>query len=315
MMALGSAVTFYEEKTDEGERKRRFLDAGENPPNGVIIYYLLPYKPEAEITLTILDAEGNEIKTFSSKAKDEPEKAEAKKEIKSNNEERRIRAEAGLNRFVWDMRYPDATKVPGDLTTESSNVGPVAAPGRYQVQLKVGDQTCTQSFELRQDSRIKATPAELTAQFELWLKIRDKVSETHQAINKLRRVRQQIKNWVEYLAESSDLKERLDIGSISQAAQALQEKLNAIEKELIQTEAKTSSDRLRLPARLNAKLIALTSIVSGADAAPPKQAYDVFEHLSQQVDEQLARLEALIKTEVVTFNDMLRVAETPAVIV
>jgi len=305
MMALGSAVTFYEEKLPTGERKRAFLDAGENPPHGVIIYYLLAEKPadDAEINLTILDAEGAEIRTYSSKAKEEDPKAE----------ERLLPAEAGLNRFIWNMRYPDAVKVPGDLTTESSVTGPVAPPGQYRLRLRVGDQSYEQNFELRPDPRITAGPAELKAQFELWLKIRDKVSETHQAINQLRRVRQQIQNWVGYLKES-ELKEKLESTSIKQAAEALQEKLTQIEKELIQTEAKTSSDRLRLPARLNAKLIALTGVVASADAAPPQQAYDVFDHLSAQVDAQLAQLKSLLETDLPDFNRLLQQAEVPAVV-
>lgn len=310
MMALGSAVTFYEDKSESGERTRKMLDAGENPPYGVIVYYLLHDQPDQDITLTFLDAAGQEIKTFSSKAKEDG--AEKKT---GALEDPRLPVEVGLNRFMWDMRYPDALKVPGDLTTESTLVGPLAAPGQYQAQLKVGDQVYRESFELRLDPRVTASQAELDAQFELWVKIRDKVSETHEAINKLRRVRQQVQNWVEYLDQSDNLKGQLELKPIKEAAEALREKLSAVEKELIQTEAKTSSDRLRLRARLNAKLIALTSVVSGADAAPPKQAYEVFEYLSKQVDEQLTRLESLLETDLAAFNDMLKGAEVPAVVV
>jgi hypothetical protein len=99
-----------------------------------------------------------------------------------------------------------------------------------------------------------------------------------------------------------------------EAAEALQEKLNQVEKELIQTEAKTSSDRLRLPARLNAKLIALTGVIASADAAPPKQAYEVFDYLSAQVDAQLAQLKTLLETDLPDFNRMLQQAEVPAVL-
>jgi photosystem II stability/assembly factor-like uncharacterized protein len=312
MMGLGGGVTFYEEKLPDGDKKRTFLDAGDNPPAGVIISYFLGEKPAEEITLTFLDADGNEIRTFSSKAKEE-DKARENKSNATAPEERRIPAEAGLNRFVWDLRYPDAEKVPGDVLTETSVVGPVAAPGRYQVRLKAGDHTYTQSFELLKDPRVTATQAELEAQFELWRKIRDKVSETHQAINQLRRVRQQVKNWLEYLNKATTVK--IEPGAITEAAEALQQKLSDVEKELIQTEAKSGADRLRLPARLNAKLIALTSILASADAAPPKQAYDVFEHLSAQVDENLAQLTSLLETDLEAFNMLIKEAGIPAVVV
>ena len=310
MMALGLAVTFYEDKSEIGERVRKMLDAGENPPYGVIVYYLLQDKPDDEVILTFLDAAGHEIKSFSSAAKEN----DAEK-MTGAIEDPRIPAEAGLNRFVWDMRYPDARKVPGDLTTESTLVGPIAAPGQYQIRLKVGEQIYTQSFELRKDPRITASQEELEAQFELWLTIRDKVSETNEAINKLRRVQQQVKDWVTYLNESDHLKGQVDLGPIEAAAEALQDKLTAIETELIQTEAKSTSDRLRLRAKLNAKLVGLTSVVSSADTAPTKQAYEVFEHLLKQVDEQLSHLESLLETDLATFNDLLKEAEVPAVIV
>jgi ABC-type multidrug transport system fused ATPase/permease subunit len=41
----------------------------------------------------------------------------------------RVPAKAGMNRFVWNLRYPDARGVPGDATTERSLTGPLAPPG------------------------------------------------------------------------------------------------------------------------------------------------------------------------------------------
>jgi hypothetical protein len=105
-VSLGSAVTFYDRKSTEGEEMRKILDGGENPPYGVLIFYYLKDKPEDEITLTLLDQQGTVIKTFSNKTAEESDPTLPK-------EERRLPAEAGMNRFVWNMRYPDATKVPG----------------------------------------------------------------------------------------------------------------------------------------------------------------------------------------------------------
>jgi hypothetical protein len=307
MAALGSAVTFYDRKSTEGEEIRAILDGGENPPQGVLIFYTLKDKPEEEITLTFLDKAGAVIKSFSNKTKENNDPTQPK-------DERRLPAEAGMNRFVWNMRYPDATKVPGDLTTESGSVAPLAPPGSYQVQLKVGDQTYTQSFEIHKDPRVTATPADFEAQFELWQRIRDKFAETQQAINRLRRVKQQLKSWVTHLDRAEGLSQQIDLEAVREAAETAQEKLEAIETELIQTGAKTSSDRLRLKVRLNAKLAGLISIVSCADAAPPKQAYAVFEHLSAQVDDQLAQLQAVLETDVANFNRLLQEAQVPPVV-
>jgi hypothetical protein len=122
----------------------------------------------------------------------------------------------------------------------------------------------------------------------------------------LRRIKEQVANWDKLLGETHS--------TIAEAAKALQEKLKAIEVELIQTEANTAGDRLRLRSRLNSKLNTLISVVGVADFAPTKQSYEVFEHLSGQVDEQLGQLKMVVETDVAAFNDLVRQANVPAVI-
>jgi photosystem II stability/assembly factor-like uncharacterized protein len=306
-MGLGGVMTFTEEKGEHGEPLRKMLDAGENPPQGVLVYYYLEAAPAAPITLTLRDPQGMVIRTYQSKSNQSDTTAsQAKAKDGKTNEERTLPAKPGLNRFVWDLRYPDAEKAPGDVTTEKAVTGPVAAPGRYQVELAVGEQTSMRHFELCADPRVTATPEDLAAQFELWRQICDKISATHGAIKQIRRMSQQIGEW-EARAEGAQ--------AIGEAAKSLREKLATIERTLVQTEAKSATDRLRLPSRLNTKLIGLISVVACADARPPQQAYDVFDHLAAQVDEQLALLEGVIGDDVAAFNDLVRAANlTPVAI-
>ena len=196
MVAQGAPATYTETPSPTGQTVRTFLDAGKNPPDGVIVTYYLGQKPEGEVTLSFLEAQGQLIKRFSSEAvNNQPSAATAK--------EPRVPAEEGMNRFVWNLRYPDAHGVPGDATTERSLTGPLAPPGTYQVQLSVGGQTYTASFELRKDPRVAATQADFEAQFDLLLRIRDKLSETHDAINWLRSIRQQVEDWARRVERGS----------------------------------------------------------------------------------------------------------------
>ncbi|MER9745543.1 hypothetical protein [Mesorhizobium sp. M0187] len=55
-----------------GRTGRRYLDCGENPPNGAIIYYWLPDDAEGPIMLTFRDAADKPIVAFSSDDKDAP---------------------------------------------------------------------------------------------------------------------------------------------------------------------------------------------------------------------------------------------------
>ena len=297
----GAPAAFRETRKPGGETVRTFLDAGVNPPEGVVVTYHLMEKPEGEISLTFLDASGQEVKTLSSAAAEEGESSDAQKGP-------RVPAEAGLNRFVWDMRYADARKVSGDVTTERSLTGPLAAPGEYQVRLTVAGETYSESFEILKDPRVKATQQDLDEQLALLIRIGKKLSETQDAINQLRNVRQQVEEWVSR-AEGSSAGQ-----AMSAAGSAVKGKLSPIEEQLVQTRALHARDTLNLPSRLNAKMAALTSVVASADGAPTRQSYEVFDDLSGRIDRQLGALQRVVDEDVAAFINLVHELEVPAIV-
>ncbi len=323
-MGLGAAFTYVEQKSPDGEVKRIMLDAGENPPNGVVVNYYLKDQPAGEVTLEFLDREDKPIKRFTSKAEEsetpggdvEPgvegeEGTEGEESgAESKPDEKKVSKNAGLNRFVWDMRYSDAEKVEGDASTENSLAGPTAAPGEYRVRLTVNGQSSTESFRIVKDPRVKVNDEDLDAQFELLIQIRDKLSETQRAINQIRALKSQVEGWI-----GADGKGRTGVPKeVVAAGKALRDSLAAVEDELIQPKAKGALDSIQFPNKLNSKIAALTSVVASADAVPPKQAYEVFEDLSARIDEQLRRLRGVLDSDVPAFNTAVREAALPAVL-
>lgn len=310
MLGLGGNACYYQDETPEGELVRRYLDAGQNPPPGVIVYYLLPKASVEVLSLTFLDSVGRKIKTFTSKPLESEDAAGTEASAKGD---RYLTVRPGLNRFVWDMRYPDAEKVAGREkgkssffgTQEQSGNGPLAPPGDYGVCLTIGGETCTENFEILKDPRLETTPEDFQKQFELWTRIRDKLSETNQAINQTRRLQAQLAEWSQRSGKPNQAV-REGSNTISERAKALREQLDSIENALIQTKDKHPFDRLRNPNRLNAKLGGLVSVVGIADAAPPKQAYDVFDYLCAQIDVQITRLQVLSRGEASSFNQLAR---------
>ena len=300
-LALGAAVAFIDTKGEHGESQRKMLDAGENEPGGVRIWYWLKDKPDDEVTLTFLDTDGTEIKSYTSKAADKDDDSEEAKEP-------RVPAKAGMNFFDWDMRYPGAHTVPGDKTTEGVGRGPLAPPGSYQVRLTVGEQSQSQSFEMVKDPRVDATQEDFDAQFALAIRIRDKLSETHDNINKLRSTRSQVTEWAKR-AEGTAAQD-----AVSDAADALNAKLGEIEGALIQTEYKGARDRLHLPIRLNAKLAGLMPVVTSGDYRPPQQAYAVLDHFSELLDTQFATLQSVLDEDLDEFQNLLAELEIPAIV-
>ena len=148
MTGLGGAAMYRQNEVEDGGWGRRYLDAGENPPQGALVYYWLEEKPEEPLLLSFLDAEDREIISFSSR-----EDAKETEEDGDETEVAEVHAPSrrpGLNRFVWDMRYPDASPLAGPDTKKGTN-GPLAPPGPYQVVLEVGTQTWRQSFEICKD--------------------------------------------------------------------------------------------------------------------------------------------------------------------
>ena len=308
--SFGDVAAFYETKTPEGATVRKFLDAGQNPPGGAIISYYLPEKPGEKISLTILDAAGKEIKTFFSKVETKEDEAD-KQDDKAKAEKKDelfIPANAGMNRFSWDLRYPDGVKVAGEDISATIPRGPLAMPGQYQAQLKVGEQTWQTSFGLYKDPRVSTSQADLQTQFDFLLKIRDKLSETNKAINRIQNLKQQLDGW------SSRVEERPDRETITQAASELKKKLAAIEETLMMPGLKRSTDIINHGVRLAAKLGSLAEVVASADFAPTRQSYEAFDEISGQVEAQLDSLQALLETGVAAFNTLIRDAEVAALI-
>ncbi|MGH2584373.1 MAG: VPS10 domain-containing protein [Dehalococcoidia bacterium] len=311
-------VSYVEKKKPDGEIERTLLDAGTNPPDGVIVHYHLKERPAGDLTLEFLDADGRVIRAFSSRPEENPEPpAEEPPGTEEENveepdlplrqEDRRAPKEAGLNRFVWNMREPDATKLPGDIPTERNLAGPLIPPGAYQVRLTLNGESQSAPFEVRKDPRVAATREDLDAQYELLIQLRAKLSETHDAVLRLRGIRSQIEGW------ESRTKDSRDHRAIAGAAKVLKGRLIAIEEELVQTKARGESDRLNHPGRLNAKLVHLTAVVASADWVPPRQTYEVFEHLVSRIDGHLSELSRVIETDVPAFSALIREADLPAV--
>ncbi|PYY12784.1 MAG: hypothetical protein DMG61_15695 [Acidobacteria bacterium] len=264
---------------------------------------------EEHVTLEILDGSGKVIRTYPPK---QPTVTEAQSEEAGEGFFRQAQpnptGNAGLNRFVWNLRYEDSTKVPSAILWGGSNSGPMTVPGNYQVRLTVRGKSYTQPLELKANPRLQVTQADLQKQFDLLLQIRDQVSKVDETINQLNSVKKQI----------DDLDRRLpkdDHGkTVRDAGKKLQQKIDPIQDALIQSKAKSSQDVLNYPIQLNNELVALAGSISTTDAAPTTQAYQVFEMLKQRSDEWVARWDQMVKNDIVAFNQLVRQQDVPTII-
>jgi len=283
---------------------------GENPPAGAAVYYSLKSRPQGEVTLEFLDAGGKLVHAYSSTAPEQPQGGRGGRGGEGGEEENpfappppaRVTAQAGMNRFVWNLRYPDATSFPGMIMWAGNLIGPRVSPGPYQVRLTVDGKSQTQSFEVKKDPRLQTTPEDFAKQLTLALQIRDKLSETNDAVIRIREVRRQLDDYA-----------KRNNQRVAEAARSLSQKLTRVEEELYQTKNRASEDPLNFPIKLNNKLAYVMGVVESSDHQPTAQSYMVYEDLASQVNGQLQTLDSLLTTDLAAFNRLVRDTNVPAI--
>ena len=289
---------------------------GRNPPNGVVVYYSLKTKPTSDVDLEFLDASGKSIRKFTARVRPPAQGAAPAGPpagegggFGGGGGAPPVPVEVGLNRFVWDTRQADAVRFPGMILWAGEVRGPKMPPGTYQVKLTADGKTLTQNFEIKSDPRVTTTAADYAKQYELSLRIRDKLSETHNAIIQIREVRRQVEDLLKRVAGQPNFKVVNDAGT------ALNKNLTAVEEMLYQTKNQSNQDPLNYPIRLNNKLAALGGVVGSAEAAPTAQSYAVYDELVAQIDAELQKFGQLMRTDVPAFNQLVREQNIPAVVV
>ncbi|MBO6523129.1 MAG: glycosyl hydrolase [Balneolaceae bacterium] len=280
---------------------------GQNPTPGAVVYYMLGDDVSEEIRLEFLDMRENVIQTYSSKKDDRDRPVKESPLFYEEEDQRRssvVSDKVGLNKFAWDLEYPGVTDLDGRQILWAGNTsGPDAVPGTYKVRMYVGEEMVgEQDFEVMKDPRLTdVTQQDLIAQFELVQTINAKLDTTHKAINRIKKVRDEINELMGEAESNEELQEK---------AKAMLNAITAIEEELYQTKAEATQDVLNFPIKLNNKLAALKGTVATGFGRPTDQQYAVFEELGATVDVQLEKLQAIWNGE---YENVLQELENPSV--
>ena len=281
-----------------GEAPPRALFTGQNPPAGAVIYFYLKQAPKQEVKIEILNAAENVVRDYSSakiQLPDEPLDPDDKKP------EKQIKAEAGLNRFVWDLHYGGANRVPGYYLWEYNDgaKGPLALPGKYQVRLTAEGKSQTAPLELKLDPRVNISQGDLEKQFKLQLDVRDQLNRVYEAVNQIQDVREQMEGLKKRLGPGDSYKSLLD------AVSGLDAKLIAVRDPLINLKISANEDSLAYVPGLDTRLAFLSISVAGfSDSAPTESQYQLFEKLKKQTDEFLGRWDQVRNTDIAAFQKL-----------
>ena len=212
---------------------------------------------------------------------------------------------AGLNRFIWDLRYAPASSFPGMVLWGGSVNGPSAPPGTYQVRLTVNGKSITQPLVVKRHPLRSATDADLKEQFDLAIQIRDKVSEANDAVIRIRAVKDQVKD---RLGKSQD-------AALKAAGEKLTASLSSVEQEIYQVKNQSGQDPLKYPIKVNNRLASLLSVVGNGDGKPIGNAAPIFKDLSAELKVQTDNLQEVMSAGIRAFNAEAKRAGVDAVAV
>lgn len=263
-----------------GGSRKGSLTQGTNHPNGVMTYFYVN-DPEKEVKLEFMQANGDTIKTYSSKAKDKS---------------RKLKVEKGANLFVWNTVSDGAEDFPGMILWWARLSGAKAVPGNYKVRLKVGDAEQTQDFTILPAPNSEATVADMQQQYDFINEVNATVTQAHKAILKIRKIKDQLDAFEKQYKDNEKVKPLLE------KASEMKKKFTEVEEALYQTQNRSGQDPLNFPIRLTNKLAHLNSLVGLDDFGPTAQDMAVKNELTQQINAQLSTFNQLVDSEVNAFN-------------
>ncbi|MDT7602974.1 MAG: hypothetical protein QOF61_971, partial [Acidobacteriota bacterium] len=283
---------------------------GKNPPDGAIIDYYLKRESGA-VTLEIYDQSNQLVRRFSSE-----DKPEAINEKDYNvptywfRPPQILSKQAGMQRFVWDLRYPPPKAQRYDYPisanyrdTPRTPLGVAVAPGLYTLKLTAGGRTLTRTLNLKIDPRVKTAPAGLRQQFELSLQAYEGMNKSFDALADVKKLRARIK----------EVQERAGAGATADALAALDQKLATIGEGGGGGGRGTggaSRGETNL-AQINSSFESLLDLLQSADAQPTTQSVAASAELQRQLADLLSRWNAVKTGDVRALDEQLRRANLP----
>jgi photosystem II stability/assembly factor-like uncharacterized protein len=266
---------------------------GRNPPNGAVLDFYLSEVPEGEVRMEVMTQTGERVRAYST----DPDEDAG---------EGTLSVKEGMNRVVWNLRYPNVYKVP-ELYAFGSLQGRRVVPGVYSVRLVVEDEEQTAQLRVLKDPRVETTPAEYSEQDALLQEIVAETEALHRGVERLGDVRDQVKALLERVAERDGTEELAELG------EALVDSLTMVEDSLVQWGTHDGQTVLNAPSRINFQYIYLMGAVEGSDEGVNSGARDVLSDLNARWFPLRNRMDSLLGEGVARFNAAVAEAGIPPI--
>ncbi len=277
--------------------------AGQNAPEGVILDYILPELTDSTlVTLTITDASGKLIRTYSNK-KD----ASYVKYPGGPAAATLLSAKKGHNRFLWNLRNDNITPDVQNVFVYGSYEGYAVPPGKYKAQLNFNGTISETEMIVLANPTISATAADWEEQQQVLATITASIGEMHQQVNELRKIRKQLVHHTDILKDLKPAEKVLD------EAKKLIAGIDAWESNIVEGRIQNGQDVINWPSRLNVEFFNIKRL---ADAPDPRITQGIKARLADlqaQWNAEKGKLEA-IKKSVAAYNTLYKSQQLEALI-
>jgi hypothetical protein len=199
-----------------------------------------------KLSLEIKDSKGNLVRKYGS----ESDKDFVGGYAGGPSPDQVLPTKAGVNRYIWDLRYPTQTGVQ-DVFIEGGYEGHRAVPGDYTAVLSDGKQSKTVSFKVLPDPRIVATAKDYEDQHILASKVEAGINEIHKSVVNMRKLNKQLSDLQGQLSDTTKYK------VIREQSSKVQKTLAKWEEELVQTKSQSNDDVINYINKLSADYVFL----------------------------------------------------------
>jgi len=264
---------------------------GVNPANGMVIYYELPKIPDStHIMLDIVDANGKLVRSFSSKRDKESPKFNGggppQAPLLSKKE--------GLNRFVWDMKYPLLPGIP-NVYMEARFRGHMAPPGSYTLKLKVGEKVASTIGHIVEVPTYETKAGQYGEYDAFMTEMEENLTQMHNQVNALFKAQKQLKSVI------ADLKD----DTLKAEGKKLLEQMDTWDKDMVQRKSKAYDDVENFPNKFTAEYLFLIDATNSSIPRVNKSSKDRKAELDVQWDGLKKEAERLINSAIPTYNKKL----------
>jgi photosystem II stability/assembly factor-like uncharacterized protein len=285
------------------------VPAAPNPPDGAILYYYLKSPPAGQLTIEIHDARGALVRRFTSvpgrpddTLKNVPDYWFGPQTVLTKN--------AGLNRFVWDLRYPSPAAlnysyygnildyveytlsdhaIAGDTPREQV-IGPLVTPGQYEVTFIGNGVLMNQPLTVTLDPRVNVSQSDLERQLDAARRISSGLESSYEAYNAAAALRAAITDRQKALLANTSAKEAAG------AVKDLDSQIEAVQQ-----------GDMRDPGMgpVNRDLARILFMVEVGDGAPSDSAQAAIDDSLKSLEKDLADWQKLERNFVPSVNALL----------